>query len=841
MNANHKITKNETISYEEYLKLKQDFEEKQIAVEERLWLDSTISQFDNLLRLHYSKSTEDFAKVVLQHIAETTNAFMGVLYVYDKESQLIIANASYACKLDKITQIEYQIGEGVIGQAAESKKMIRFDNVPYKTLDFSVVSVKISTANMLVMPLIFNEEVYGVIELMHLKPIEEKYVSLLNVMCKNIASMLESIFNNALTKKLLAAAQQQNEALSAQEEELRQNMEEIQSTQEEMYRKQARLDAQMEALNDSSIISVEFSPEGLVKDANPTFYKLFGYEPEEIQNQHHSLLVTPEEKNSQQYQQFWENLRNGIKQPGEYTRVKKDGEIVVLNATYSPVLDRDGNVQRILKFAVDVSPIKKLLREAHYQNETLLTQEEELRQNMEELQSVQDEMYRKQARLDAQMEALNDSSIINVEFSPEGIVKDANPAFYKLFGYEPEEIQNQHHSTLVSYEERNSQQYQQFWENLRNGIKQPGEYTRIKKDGEIVILNATYSPMLDKNGNVERILKFATDITEIKYLLHTAQTQEEELRQNMEEITTTQDEMYRKQARLDAQMEALNDSSIIGAEFSPEGIIKDANPAFYKLFGYEPEEIQNQHHSTLVSYEERNSEQYQQFWENLRNGIKQPGECVRVKKNGDTVILNATYSPVLDKNGNIERILKFATDITEIKHLLHTAQTQEEELRQNMEEISTTQDEMSKQMLQIQALKQDIEAREKVFSLTTILSESDLYGNIIYANEKLSEISQYTLEELIGQPHNMLRHPDMPASVFRKLWQTIKTGKVFKGIIKNRKKDGSYYWVQSIISPVLDEDQNPTKYIGARYIIENEQIAEELYQKMLEAFAEEEE
>ena len=117
------------------------------------------------------------------------------------------------------------------------------------------------------------------------------------------------------------------------------------------------------------------------------------------------------------------------------------------------------------------------------------------------------------------------------------------------------------------------------------------------------------------------------------------------------------------------------------------------------------------------------------------------------------------------------------------------------------------------------ALLRELEARINLVNIPCIVSESDLNGNITYVNDLLCEISQYAREECIGQPHSMLRHPDTPKSFFKGFWATIKSGKNFRGIIKNRKKDGSAYWVDAIIAPVLDSDGKPIKYLGVRYVI----------------------
>jgi PAS domain S-box-containing protein len=113
----------------------------------------------------------------------------------------------------------------------------------------------------------------------------------------------------------------------------------------------------------------------------------------------------------------------------------------------------------------------------------------------------------------------------------------------------------------------------------------------------------------------------------------------------------------------------------------------------------------------------------------------------------------------------------------------------------------------------------------------TLFSETDSSGTIIFANEEFCRVSKYTQEELLGRKHNIVRHPDMPAKFFDILWRTIRAGKVFKGIIKNRAKDGSHYWVQAIIMPVINNNNQVIKYISVRHLIRDEEQAEELFQQ----------
>ena len=86
-----------------------------------------------------------------------------------------------------------------------------------------------------------------------------------------------------------------------------------------------------------------------------------------------------------------------------------------------------------------------------------------------------------------------------------------------------------------------------------------------------------------------------------------------------------------------------------------------------------------------------------------------------------------------------------------------------------------------------------------------IISRTDLTGVITYVNETFAMISGYEVDELIGNPHNTVRHPDMPKSVFKDLWETLKRGESWQGIVKNRRKDDGYYWVHADVSGVYKE------------------------------------
>lgn len=123
---------------------------------------------------------------------------------------------------------------------------------------------------------------------------------------------------------------------------------------------------------------------------------------------------------------------------------------------------------------------------------------------------------------------------------------------------------------------------------------------------------------------------------------------------------------------------------------------------------------------------------------------------------------------------------------------------------------------------------------EFLFTGSSIISQTDSKGVITFANRKFCEVSGYSVDELVGQAHHIVRHPDMPKSIFTKMWDVISTGHTWNGLIKNMRKDGLYYWVDTEILPIQNANKDITGYIASRKDASRKNIEETelLYEKM---------
>ncbi|MEL6110839.1 MAG: methyl-accepting chemotaxis protein, partial [Planctomycetota bacterium] len=234
---------------------------------------------------------------------------------------------------------------------------------------------------------------------------------------------------------------------------------------------------QVEALGKSNAV-IEFELDGTIRDANANFCGAVGYTLDEIKGQHHRIFVDPKEAATPEYRQFWQQLGQGEFKSGEFKRVDKNGNVIWIQASYNPVFDESGKPFKVVKYASDITAAK---------SEAL--------------------------RLDGKLDAINQTQAV-IEFTPEGEILDANENFCGAMGYSIEEIRGKHHRMFVDREYAGSPEYRRFWEELGRGDAQAGQFERYGKSGDLIVINAIYTPVRDLEGNVARVIKLATDVTE---------------------------------------------------------------------------------------------------------------------------------------------------------------------------------------------------------------------------------------------------------------------------------------------------------------------------------------
>ncbi|OYT81502.1 MAG: chemotaxis protein [Pseudomonas sp. PGPPP4] len=496
-------------------------------------------------------------------------------------------------------------------------------------------------------------------------------------------------------------------------------------------------EGKIEAIHRSQA-AIEFDLQGNVLWANDNFLRMTGYALDELRGRHHSLMCPADYARSAEYALLWNRLGQGVFDTGVYKRIRRDGRPIWIQATYNPILDSDGRPYKVVKFAVDVTAAQ--LQAAEFEGKmaaidraqaviefdlqgNILTANENflsaLGYSLDEVRGKHHRifcepeharspgyrlfweklgrgdfdtgLYKRRASdgrqvwiqatynpileaegkpykvvkfasdvtesqlrnsdYEGKVAAIDRSQAI-AEFSLDGTVLTANRNFLLALGYQADEVVGKHHRIFCPDDYARSAEYRLFWDKLARGEFDAGVYKRRNSRGEEIWIQATYNPIFDADGKPCKVVKFAVDITESQ---------------------VRNSDYAGKVAAVDRGQAVI--------EFDLTGKILDANRNFLATLGYRLEEIRGQHHRIFCEAEHVASGEYREFWARLAQGEVFGGRFMRLSKFGQRIWIQATYNPIFDADGQVHKVVKFATDITHQVEL-------EQHLRQKIEQMN---------------------------------------------------------------------------------------------------------------------------------------------------------
>ncbi|MCF4994390.1 PAS domain S-box protein [Pseudomonas syringae] len=292
-------------------------------------------------------------------------------------------------------------------------------------------------------------------------------------------------------------------------------------------------------------------------------------------------------------------------------------------------------------------------------------------------------------------------SMAMIEFSPDGIVLDANENFCKTMGYSAGDVRGKHHRMFCEEAFYRSEEYARLWRDLSRGEPVSGTFLRLDKSGKEIWLEASYMPVLGPDRQVKSVIKVASDIT----------------------------------ARINKEHEEESMLAAIGRsmamiEFTPEGNVIKANDNFLRTMQYSHSEIVGQHHSLFLHRAEAESAQYRAFWASLNRGEYHSHRFERRNKAGETVYLEASYNPLFDAKGRLYKVVKFASNIT---HQMTTLQTAAESAHSTSVQNDACAQKGSQVVQQTVQIIQEIsrDLNEAAVSIDAVSKQSDIIGTIV--------------------------------------------------------------------------------------------------------------
>ncbi|MBN2667915.1 MAG: PAS domain-containing protein [Bacteroidales bacterium] len=490
-------------------KLKDVFEQEQhqSSIEkQRKWAVEGHSKFAAILQDN-EMEIKEYTYNILSNLIKYLNVNQGALFLLSSDKETLVLESAYAYDRRKHMQSEIKLGDGLLGSTALEGKVTFLTDLPKDYITITSGLGDATPNSLLIVPLISNNELYGVFEIASFKKLEAFEVEFCENIAENIAQAIARQQSAQQTRELLEQSRQQAEELSAQEEEMRQNLEEMQATQEEMARKEAELTGVINALNSSAIV-VEFNLNAEIIKVNKRAIEVLKLNSEKdiIGKNHQDFYV------SDNYEEEAAMLWDDLSQDKTVNRVAQvqlmNGETMWLNETYSPVLDESGQIDRIMNISFDVT--EQVLKEQQVvqQNEEIMAKEEEMRQNLEEMFATQEEMARKEAEINGLLRAVDKVALL-VDFDVEGNIIDVNDQVLELLQLnKKDDVIGMHHSQFYQFANY-EMAAEQLFEKLKNNEIVSFDTELNTPDGRTVKLNETYAPILNENDEVIKVINIS--------------------------------------------------------------------------------------------------------------------------------------------------------------------------------------------------------------------------------------------------------------------------------------------------------------------------------------------
>ena len=477
--------------------------------EQRNWIAEGLARFGDILR-NEIENIESLSFNVIKELTKYINATQGGFYILkngNEQKKFFDMTAFFAYNRKKYANKQIEWGDGLIGTCAAEKKSIYITDVPDDYVNVTSGLGYTNPKSILIVPLIKEEELFGVIEFASLNKIEPYQLDFVEKVAENIASTLSLAEINIRTSKLLEETKAKTETLASQEEEMRQNMEELQSTQEEATRQAERF-VLMENTVNHTMIRAEYDKEGYLLYANTKFLNKLGFSlTEEVEGKHISDFIG--KKDREWFNEIWSNLAKGGRHfEGYMKHVTKAGKDLWTMATYTCIRREDNEVEKILFLALDTTEHKNL-----------------------------------SLKMEGIIDSVNRSGI-KIEFDINGNIVDYNETFQFLFKYTTAEITSLSVFDLINPLELES--FNKKWETVIKGVGFQGQFKVKTKNEEEKWVRGAFSLIYDMYGDVDKIFFIGQDVTNEKMMEINLREQTEVLKNQEKLLRESKKEQSRK-------------------------------------------------------------------------------------------------------------------------------------------------------------------------------------------------------------------------------------------------------------------------------------------------------
>ncbi|MEA2041359.1 MAG: cache domain-containing protein [Bacteroidota bacterium] len=314
------------------------------------WVNEGTAKFANIIR-ETSDDLEVLAYTIISELVEYIGANQGGIFIVNDDNKkdiFIELTASYAYNRRKYSKKKMPYNVGLPGRCVQEAETIYMEKIPNDYLQITSGLGEENPNILLLTPMIFEEEVLGVLELASFKTIEKHKIEFVETISQSIASSISRSKINIRTSKLLRESQIKSKEMASQEEEIRQNMEEMKSSQEELTANVTELDNTFEAIKQVALV-VEFDMEGRITEINDQFLDILKLSRQNVVGQYQGSFST-EKRKLEEFNAFWDQLKNGMIKSFKQD-IDTESGVIRIKGSYTPVKNSDGKIYKVINIA----------------------------------------------------------------------------------------------------------------------------------------------------------------------------------------------------------------------------------------------------------------------------------------------------------------------------------------------------------------------------------------------------------------------------------------------------------------------------------------------------------
>ncbi len=452
-----------------------------ISEEQRNYITDGLARISEILRnnLH---DLDQLSFNVTRELVKKVNAIQGGFYLIDdtdKQNRFFNLIAFFAYDRRKFADQQIKWGDGLIGTCAMEQKVIHLKNVPDSYISVTSGLGESNPDSLLIVPIQFENEIYGVLEFASFKKFEQDHIDLISQAAESVASTLSAVRTNMTTARLLEESKAQTQAMTSHEEEMRQNMEELQATQEEAMRQAQRFMMLEDTIN-QSLIKAEFSTDGKFLAGNTLFFSKFEYD-QKGSTQGKTMFDFISEDSREHFHEMWKKFQeDGHPYTGYLKHVTRTGKNLWTISSIVLTKTEENENERIIFLGQDAS------------DEVIRVQKNEILCDLTSKQGIR------------------------FELDINGNFQDYNHLFMHMLKYTQKDLK-----AMVIYDLIDAMDLESFnkhWETIISGNHYSGLLRIRSSHGEEKWINGSFGAVFNMANEINRIVFTGYDVTHEKML-----------------------------------------------------------------------------------------------------------------------------------------------------------------------------------------------------------------------------------------------------------------------------------------------------------------------------------